>query len=69
MIPCTDTSYQYITVGQMSIKLIKIPQPKLTIDASSALGVSSHTEDNSTDVNIDISTDITTYANIADALN
>ena len=77
VIPCTDTSYQYITVGQMSIKALKKePQLKLTINATSDLGSggtvqigSANTIDNSADIYIEATTDVSTYLNIVTQLD
>ena len=74
VMPCTDTSYQYITIGQMSIKaLSKTPQLKLTItnSNSSSYGITYTPEaDNSADILIDVSADaIPTYQTIVTALD
>ena len=73
VIPCTDTSYQYITVGQMSIKALhKDPQLKLTIkDATTgSYEFTLTTGDNSADILIDVSSDnLPNYTTIVNALN
>ncbi|MDC0255802.1 cadherin-like domain-containing protein [Bacteriovoracales bacterium] len=59
-IPCTDTSYQYITVGQVSIKALhgKDPPLKITIKTRQASNDVSHTYgDSSVDISIDLTAD------------
>ena len=74
VIPCTETSYQNITVGQMSIKaLSKTPPLTLTItySGSSASTISYTAEaDNSADIRIDVSSDaVPTYQTIVTNLD
>ena len=74
VIPCTDTSYQYITLGQMSAKaLSKTPPLKLTIAYSNSSGTPSISytpeADNSADIMIDMSSDAKpTYQAVITAL-
>ncbi|MEE2744030.1 MAG: hypothetical protein VYD54_08995, partial [Bdellovibrionota bacterium] len=70
-IPCTETSYQYITVGQVSIKAIhgKDPPLKITINTAQVSNNVSHNYgDSSVDISIDLTTDAT-YDTLRSLLN
>jgi hypothetical protein len=71
-IPCTDTSYQYITVGQVSIKALHGKKPSLNLEIEIGTGVSGSltytSGESSSDIKI-VTDSSPTYSEIATLLN